>query len=141
MNIERDPAGLSPSDKGAKMDGDKPDLHLVLGDFSRALMAVGSIGTFGAKKYSKSGWLSVPDGKSRYKSAGLRHYFYEEIEGLLDKDSGLLHAAHAAWNSLAYLELLLRDIEKNDKCYSEVSYKDNEEFTNSSVLEDRYHYN
>ena len=31
-----------------------------------------------------------------------------------DDDSGLLHAAHMAWNSLARLELLLRE-KKNEK--------------------------
>lgn len=116
---EQDPNGLKPSDPGAKLDHGKPDLDLVLGDFSRALVEVGRVGTFGANKYSRSGWLSVPDAKGRYKSALLRHYFYEKSGEDHDPESNLLHAAHLAWNSLAYLELLLREIENE---YSELYY-------------------
>jgi hypothetical protein len=108
---EADPTGLSSKDKGAKLDHGKPDLGLVLGDFSRALIEVGKVGTFGAKKYSEHGWLHVPNGIRRYTSAELRHQFYDEIDGPYDSDSGLLHKAHKAWNSLAVLELALRELE------------------------------
>jgi len=108
---EQDPNGLKPSDPGAKLDAGKPDLDLVLGDFSRALVQVGNVGTFGANKYSRSGWLSVSNAQERYRSALLRHYFYERCGEQSDPESNLLHAAHLAWNSLAYLELLLRENE------------------------------
>ena len=108
---EKDPSGLCAHAPGAKLDGDKPDMDLVLGAFSRALIEVAKVGTFGAKKYTSNGWLSVPNGISRYTSAELRHYAYEEIEGPVDRDSGLLHKAHKAWNALAALELELRKIE------------------------------
>ena len=42
----------------------------------------------------------------------VRHLLKPGIEGDLDSDSGLLHDAHCAWNSLARLELKLRDLEK-----------------------------
>lgn len=112
--MESDPNGLDPNQPGAKLDANKPNLDLVLGDFSRALIEVGRIGTFGANKYSKSGWLKVDNAKERYQSAELRHYFKEKIEGEFDLDSGLLHSAHRAWNALAYLELLLREVETSE---------------------------
>ena len=101
----------NPHAPGAKLDNDKPDMDLVLGAFSRALIEVGNVGTFGAKKYSENGWLKVPSGFRRYTSAMLRHYTYEEIDGKFDKESNLYHAAHLAWNALARLELLIRDEE------------------------------
>lgn len=117
---EIDPNGLKPSDPGAKLDHGKPDLDLVLGDFANALIEVGKVGTFGANKYSRSGWLKVPNGKSRYKSAKLRHIFLEYTGEAIDPESELYHAAHTAWNSLAYLELLLRE-EKMNKLNNELT--------------------
>jgi len=98
---------------GAKDDSGKPDLDLVLGDFSKALQKVGEIGTKGAIKYSEHGWLSVPDGQRRYSSALLRHYFLESEGEYLDPELNLPHAACVAWNALARLELILR--EKDEK--------------------------
>lgn len=109
---ESDPNGFKPSDPGAKLDVGKPRLGLVLGDFSRALVAVGEVGTFGANKYSDSGWLCVPNGIDRYTDALLRHLFAEFSNETIDSDSELLHAAHSAWNALARLELLLLDDER-----------------------------
>jgi len=85
-----------------KDDSKKVDLTL-LKDMSKALTAVAQIGEFGCKKYSRSSWLKVES--PRYEAALLRHVFTEED---LDPDSQLLHAAHAAWNALAILELKLR---------------------------------
>lgn len=110
LEKEKDPSGLSQNIPGAKLDYGKPDMDLVFGAFSRALIEVAKVGTFGAKKYSPNGWLIVPNGIKRYTSAELRHYFKEEIEGLYDEDSGLLHKAHKAWNALATLELELRKL-------------------------------
>lgn len=96
---------------GDKYDTNKPDMGLVLSSFSRALIEVSKVGTFGAKKYTKDGWIAVPNGVARYTSAELRHHFYEETEGPFDRESGLLHKAHKAWNALAALDLYLRDQE------------------------------
>jgi len=38
-----------------------------------------------------------------------RHLLKEHIGEQRDKDTQLLHAAHAAWNALARLELMLRE--------------------------------
>lgn len=95
---------------GAKDDGGKPDPGIIFEGFPRALLAVAEVGTFGAKKYTRGGWQSVPDGVTRYSAAMGRHYLAEAIdpEGI-DEDSGSLHMAQVAWNALARLELYLRN--------------------------------
>lgn len=99
---------------GVKYDAGKPRYGLVLGGFSRALERVVQVGTFGANKYSDDGWLSVPGGLARYTDAMLRHHFAEAGGEELDGESGMLHAAHRAWNALAVLELKLIEMEKNN---------------------------
>jgi hypothetical protein len=101
--------GIDLHAPGAKEDNDKPDLDLVLGDFSRALIEVGKVGAFGAKKYSEHGWLQVPNGIRRYSAALWRHFLMEYTGETVDRESKLLHKAHLAWNSLAALELTLRE--------------------------------
>ena len=100
---------LSQHAPGAKLDGGKPRVGLVLGDFALALLEVAKVGTAGAVKYSDHGWLSVPDGVSRYTDALGRHLLAEGAGEKMDPELGLLHAACAAWNALARLELQLRE--------------------------------
>ena len=109
---EADPSGLSPHTPGAKLDAGKPMPGLVLGDFARALQAVTDVGTYGARKYTPHGWVSVDNGISRYTDAMHRHLLKEAVGESRDADTGLLHAAHAAWNALARLDLMLREQEK-----------------------------
>lgn len=104
---ESDPHGKDQHETGAKLDAGKPRLGLVLGAFANALVEVGKVGTYGAQKYTDNGWLDVPSGKARYTDALLRHVLAETNE-THDPDTNLLHAAHAAWNALARLELILR---------------------------------
>lgn len=111
MSPELDPSGLSPHAPGAKLDAGKNRVGLVLGGFPRALLAVSRIGTFGAGKYTDNGWVSVENGQARYTDAMLRHHLWEATGELRDADSGLLHAAHRAWNALAVLELQLQRME------------------------------
>lgn len=106
---EKDPSGLDQHSPGAKLDQGKPMVSLVLGGFARALMEVAKVGTFGAKKYTPNGWMSVANGIDRYSDAKARHQLYEAMGEEHDPDSGLLHAAHEAWNVLAVLELKLRE--------------------------------
>lgn len=52
----------------------------------------------------------VDDGIARYTDAMDRH----NLEGIESHDdSGLLHAAQVAWNALARLELMLRELNSN----------------------------
>ena len=105
---EADPHGRDPHEPGAKLDDGKPRVWLVLAGFPRALEEISKAGTFGAKKYSDNGWMYVPDGIARYSDAMGRHLLKEAMGEKLAPDSGLMHAAHAAWNLLATLELKLR---------------------------------
>lgn len=109
---EIDPNGFDQHSPGAKMDHGKIKAALIM-DFSRALKAVAEVGTFGANKYTRGGWLKVPNGIERYSDAMFRH-FLNEHEGI-DPDSGLSHAAHAAWNALARLELIMRENEEIER--------------------------
>ncbi|MDZ4378781.1 MAG: dATP/dGTP diphosphohydrolase domain-containing protein [Xanthomonadaceae bacterium] len=105
---EVDPLGKAPHEAGAKLDAGKARLGLVLCGFARALQAVGEVGTYGASKYTDHGWVKVPDGEQRYTDALLRHLMREAIGEDRDPETGLLHAAHTAWNALARLDLALR---------------------------------
>ena len=109
---EVDPDGKEADAPGAKLDGNKPDLSLLL-DFSRSLCAIGQVATDGAKKYSRGGWLLVPDGINRYRAAKMRHMFHGALSDY-DAGSGSLHIAHEAWNALAVLELTLREMENDE---------------------------
>jgi hypothetical protein len=113
--VETDPNGRDQHEPGAKLDQGKNRLGLVLFGFSRALQEVGKVGTYGAGKYTDNGWIEVPDGERRYTDAMLRHLFKEGSGETIDTDTGLLHAAHAAWGALARLELILRKGEGNGR--------------------------
>lgn len=89
-----------------KYDRDKPRASLVLGGFPDALLKVAEVGTFGADKYSDNGWKAVPKAAERYKDALYRHLLQSE-KNWIDKESGLPHMAHAAWNALAVLQFIL----------------------------------
>ena len=102
-----------PNLTGRKDDYLKTQPALIITDMPRALMAVAEVASFGALKYGKSNWLHVENGVERYTNAMDRHRIKEGVE-THDGDSGLMHAAHAAWNALARLELMLRE-EENPK--------------------------
>ena len=110
----RDPTGkvhLSTANlhvPGAKDDKAKPMAGVLL-DFSRALQTVVDVGTYGAKKYTRTGWATVPEGSQRYIDAMMRHLLAMDVDpDGLDKETGLPHLAHVAWNALAVLELQAR---------------------------------
>ena len=95
------------------MDFEKPDTSLLI-DFGQALLAVSEVGTFGKNKYVRGGWIHVTDGVNRYTAALMRHVLSENTEKF-DSESGLLHAAHCAWNALARLELMLKNRSEVEK--------------------------
>lgn len=110
-HAETDPSGRNPRESGAKLDAGKNRLGLIFEGFPRALQMVGEVGTYGAQKYTDNGWRDVPNGVSRYTDAMYRHLLAEAAGELCDKDTALRHAAHAAWNALARLELALIESE------------------------------
>lgn len=95
----------SQHEAGVKLDHDKiPVRRGLLEQFPKACLAVAEVSAFGAKKYTWGGWQHVEDGINRYGDAEMRH----ALQNGVDDESGLLHAAHEAWNALARLELILR---------------------------------
>jgi hypothetical protein len=97
---------------GKKDDKGKPPVGMMFEYFPRALLSVAEVAGFGAGKYTRGGWISVPDGEHRYDDALGRHLLKRHIEGPDDLESHLKHLAHAAWNALAILELALRGEEE-----------------------------
>ena len=119
------------TDKGVKLDKEKPRMDLVLGEFTRALEEVGKVGTFGANKYTDKGWVEVNNGIERYLSAMLRHYMKFRRGKQKDEESGLSHLSHMVWNALAVLELYKRNEEAIKDTMDEVL----EEYTNDNFAD------
>jgi len=118
-HTEADPQGKDPKAGGSKLDsGKSPVAQGAIQYFPRAIREVANLSGAGAAKYSWKGWETVDDGLNRYNNAMVRHQLAEAIEGLYDDQpggTGLLHATAVAWNALAALELLLRDLERENK--------------------------
>lgn len=127
--MESDPTGRKLSDPGSKADAGKaPVFQGVIQYFPRAIEAVAAVSAFGSKKYNEgkypTTWKQVPDGLGRYSDALARHLTKEAKGEIIDPDSGLLHAAHAAWNALARLEKIIEQeeskyrqhVQKLDNC-------------------------
>ena len=89
----------------------KPNpLRDVYHEFPRAMLALADVTAFGARKHAPRGWQSFEcDYALVYHMSKVgRHILQLELEGPVNgDDGGLLHAAQAAWNLLAYLEHLL----------------------------------
>lgn len=98
---------------GTKLDSGKPQPRLILQSMPRAMLAISEVAAYGAAKYSEDGWVEVPNGVKRYTDAMIRHLMAEGLTSR-DEESGLLHAAHAAWGAIARLELLLRRYEQGE---------------------------
>lgn len=96
---------------GAKHDAGKIRAGVMFVDFPHALEAVAKVSTFGCQKYAPHSWTNVPDAEARYFDAFMRHLLAEAKGEIVDKESGLDHLAHVAWNALALLELHLRRAE------------------------------
>ena len=96
--------------------GKSPVFRGVFKYFPKALKAVADISAMGAKKYSWGGWKDSATFADvyRFEDALGRHLLNEHVDGWYDPESNLLHAAHAAWNALAKLELLLGVVPMKD---------------------------
>lgn len=104
---DSDPNGKDQHEPGAKLDAGKVRCALVINNFAGALYQVARVGTYGAAKYTDNGWRSVPNGVERYSDALYRHLIAEAQGDNFDPETNLMHAAHAAWNALARLQLML----------------------------------
>lgn len=87
-----------------KYDNFKSRLDLLPVD---ALELVGFVLRHGAKKYRANGWKDCKD-PMRYVRPILSHTFQHLKGNYTDKESGLLHLAHAVTSGLIALDLFLR---------------------------------
>jgi hypothetical protein len=114
--MEQDPNGIGAKQPGSKLDAGKPDvLRGAIQYFPKALAAVARVSELGAKKYSWKGWQTVPDGITRYGAALARHLGYDDFakdDGPGGLGANTLHAAQVAWNALARLELILKELDE-----------------------------
>lgn len=103
--FEVDPYGFPQHAPGSKLDNGKVDWSLALWDAFHQCVAVQ---TYGATKYTRDGWRSVPDGVDRYQAALIRHFVAWKSGELIDPESNLPHLAHMMCN-LAFIMELTKD--------------------------------
>lgn len=88
---------------GRKADKGKLLFSCLTRDLAGPLRAVAAVLTYGAQKYAKNSWQSVPDAEGRYEDALDRHLNAWKMGEKFDPESGLHHLAHAACNALFLL--------------------------------------
>lgn len=101
---------LTDDGTGKKYDTGKPMVGTLLRVFPSALTEIGRCIEFGTRKYPKpDNWKKVEGAKFRYLDSMARHLL-QHLKGVkFDKETGLPHLAHMAWNALAILELAIMD--------------------------------
>ena len=80
---------------GIKHDNNKLQYALIE---PAALKSLAEVLTFGAAKYTIDGWKKVPNAKTRYLNALLRHIESYRAGVLIDNEFGCSHLAHAMAN-------------------------------------------
>jgi hypothetical protein len=75
----------------------------------RSITELANVYAYGAKKYERDSWRTVPDAETRYAEALMRHLaaFYDGETR--DEESGMRHLAHACWNVIALMELTRKE--------------------------------
>lgn len=111
---EADEDGLNQHTPGAKLDQGKVDVFRhFMAMFPDAMTCVAWVSEYGERKYSYMGWSKVNDGVRRYTAAMNRHILDEARGEVYDADpakgSDLAHAAQAAWNAMARLQLMIKE--------------------------------
>ena len=98
---------------GEKQDNGKLPLGIVVQrQFPYALASVAECSQYGHEKYKETDadWLNcqrVENGEERYLNALMRHLLEAGVNlDQKDKDSGLEHIKHAAWNMLQLIEII-----------------------------------
>jgi hypothetical protein len=95
-------AGDGEGGAGFKLDLDKAPWWLFPWDAASQVVRVLD---YGRKKYAPDNWRKVPDARTRYFEAGLRHLLDWKRGERLDPESGLPHLGHAACCVLFILAL------------------------------------
>jgi hypothetical protein len=123
---------IDQHEPGAKNDHDKIDMSL-LEFLPNALLEVCRVMDYGQTKYTRGGFLEVPDAMNRYTAAMFRHYLkeclgekYDQGDPFLDTEAGrpyigtLRHDAQVVVNALFRLEYRMRE-EAHNTLYKTVS--------------------
>ncbi len=97
----------------ARMNKGKPLFSFIL-DFPKALLAFCRVMEIGAIKYERNNWKEGGKPDEEYFDAAMRHMVDLKNGEQFAKDTGCHHAAHAAWNLFALLELNVDDVEAPD---------------------------
>lgn len=99
--------------EGKKFDTNKPMAGAIIRVFPMAVMAIGAVIRFGARKYpNPNNWKLNEDIESRYFDSLIRHMCKHFAGYKEDEETGLPHLVHAAWNAMAILEKYLMDNEE-----------------------------
>jgi len=106
-NISTSVAGL-----GLKYDTGKPLFSCLTRGCAKALAAVVAVLTYGALKYKRDSWQTVPDAEVRYEDALDRHLNRWKQGHLYDAETGLSELAHVACNVMFLLELEIKRVEQ-----------------------------
>lgn len=114
---------------GIRYDEGKPQFHLIPSD---GLSELAKVYVFGASKYAPYNWERGM-AWSRVFNALLRHLYAFWDGERHDKETGLHHMAHVAWNALALLVYSLRGIGEDDRKASFLSAQQNREASKLSV--------
>ena len=107
-------------DRAMRFNKGKPQLSYLM-DFPNAMLAFTAVCEMGAQKYARHNWKKgMP--VSQLVDSLLRHTmdFYRGED--VDKESGIIHAAHMMWNCAAIIETLARHpAETDDRDISELT--------------------
>lgn len=95
--------------EGIKHNSNKLPMSKLFEQFPDALQAIVLCSSYGAKKYKETdvwdNFKKVQGGSKTYEDALVRHF----LDDKFDKDSGMPHLFHRAWNALSALQLWIEE--------------------------------
>ena len=106
---------IKKSTVAVRADSGKDPWHLFMWDAARVVVQVLGMG---AEKYSERNWEKGMKWSRCYNSAQRHLYAWFQEHEDYDKESGLLHLGHAAWNILVLLAYQIRGgfhVENDDR--------------------------
>lgn len=89
-----------PKNVKAKHDEGKLLFGCLTQGLAPVLKGVAAVLTYGAQKYARNSWQTVPNAKQRYRDAMDRHLNEYNTGNTFDEESGLHHLLHAVCNAM-----------------------------------------
>ena len=84
------------TEAGVKLDDGKLLMELIPPE---AIKGLAQVLTFGAEKYMRNGWQTVPNGRHRYTGALMRHLEAWRSGEMIDPETGINHMYHVLCNA------------------------------------------